>query len=286
MTSENYFVNAIAQAEAELAKFRALPEDEQNPRHAALALMAYVTDAYTKHLTDIYVENRGLQVRGGPFKGMQYHLQPNAYGTIPALLGSMESELHGFVEYLIGLAPRRIVNVGCGNGYYAVGFARRLPECQVIGVDIEQRCREMTMSLADENGVANRVRVEDLATAASLEAQVGEGTVLFMDCEGAELDLLDPAQTPALKSTVFLVELHDFLLRKNDPGFSLTGTLVGRFKETHNLRFRTTSTPDAFAYPDLMEWGPYQRWVALNEGRPVVMQWMLAIPKNKRLGSP
>src|SRR4051812_47368421 len=61
-------------------------------------------------------------VASGPFRGMRY--TACAAGVAPKVLGTYERELH---DWIVGLSSRGyecVVNVGCAEGYYAVGLAR------------------------------------------------------------------------------------------------------------------------------------------------------------------
>src|SRR5271170_382684 len=69
-----------------------------------------------------------LVVRNGPFAGMRY-ARPLPEGSIffPKLLGSYEAELQAHFERVIGTDYSAIVDVGCADGYFAVGLAMRMP---------------------------------------------------------------------------------------------------------------------------------------------------------------
>jgi 16S rRNA (guanine1207-N2)-methyltransferase len=91
-------------------------------------------------------EELGLQVRayGGAFAGAAVDL-----GT----------------RFLLGFAPsfpagaRRVVDLGCGTGLLAVAAARRLPEAEVLAVDVSRAAVLSAAATAEANGVADRVEV-------------------------------------------------------------------------------------------------------------------------------
>jgi hypothetical protein len=56
--------------------------------------------------------------------------------------------LHDIVETAITRRYDRVINVGCAEGYYAVGFATRMPETDVIAFDIDPIARRQTRHLA------------------------------------------------------------------------------------------------------------------------------------------
>jgi len=54
-----------------------------------------------------------------------------------AAAGLREHEMAAEMFQLVGPAPRRILHLGCGRGWLTRSFARRFPECEVIGVDAD-----------------------------------------------------------------------------------------------------------------------------------------------------
>src|ERR1700722_4624595 len=81
------------------------------------------------------------RVQDGPFKGMTLVRNSSWYGgqILPKLLGVYEFELFGDVERMIYNSPDIIINIGCAEGYYAVGFATRIPAAKVYAFDIDIR---------------------------------------------------------------------------------------------------------------------------------------------------
>ncbi len=73
------------------------------------------------------VARRGWEVAGGPFASMQYVPDAFSVAITARLVGCYEAELHNTIEEVIARRPPLVVNVGCAEGYYAVGLARRLP---------------------------------------------------------------------------------------------------------------------------------------------------------------
>ena len=171
----------------------------------------------------------GHHVLSGPFKDMQ--LTPGVMVKIfgPILTGCYEQELHPIFEQVIGKPYTRIVNIGCGFGYYSVGLALRMPQVIVHAFDIDpneqKRCREMAVL----NGVQDRVHVGGEFRGEDFATYVGDKTLLIVDIEGVEVILLDPARYPALRSMDMILELHDIY----DASISLN--IGQRFMSTHDV---------------------------------------------------
>ncbi len=208
-----------------------------------------------------------LSVLSGPFAGLRYLPFASGSGLLPKLVGCYEMEIHPAVEAACSRGYRSVVNIGCGEGYYAVGFARRLPGARVHAFDTDVVARQRTRRLVRENGVADRVEVRGLCRFEDLARFAGPNSLVVCDCEGCELELLDPRAVPALSASDLLVELHDFI----DP--TITSTLLERFEATHRIERFAMSDRARASIPSLERLTPEQRAAAVWEGRPAGMEW-------------
>src|ERR1700760_4646091 len=96
---------------------------------------------YLTHLTQSRCRS---SVASGPFTGMKYINKSAGSAYIPKLLGIYERELHDIIEYVCRLNIRTVINVGAGEGYYAVGLAVRMPFSSVIAFERDpQACAEV-----------------------------------------------------------------------------------------------------------------------------------------------
>ena len=111
------------------------------------------------------------QVLSGPFQGM---ILPDeeSWGDGDRgskILGCYEINLHQVLLIAVGRKPSVIVNVGCAEGYYAVGLARLLPEVTVHAFDIDKRAQIACKKGAERNGVASRTKVAGLCDVGKLQ---------------------------------------------------------------------------------------------------------------------
>ena len=169
----------------------------------------------------------GDQVLGGVFKGMTLTDEALSVHRSPFLLGCYEHELHPVLEKLIAGKYTRILNIGCSVGYYAVGLALRMPQVTVDAFDISSDAQKQCAHLAQVNGVQDRVSVSGQFYGDDFAAYADSKTLVVMDIEGGEKDLLDPVRFPALRKMDVLVELHDVL------DATLSKTVCDRFAESH-----------------------------------------------------
>lgn len=168
---------------------------------------------------------------GGPFAGMRLH-HTWRWCLAPCLLGTYEAEIAGWIEALIAARPPLVVDVGAGDGYYAVGLAMRLPDTRVVAADSDPLAQSGTKAQAALNGVEDRVEMLGEIRPADLQALLVPGAVLLSDCEGYEDILLDPVAVPALARTTVIVELHDFIAK------GVSDRVAQRFGATHTIDFR------------------------------------------------
>jgi hypothetical protein len=217
-----------------------------------------------------WVREHGSIVRHGPFQGLSY-LPERA--SVPVLAGTYEAELHGVVADWIAHPPRVAIDVGCSDGYYAVGLARELPDTTVYAFDIDPGARERCRALAELNGVSERVVIESECTPGRLMDFCDDDVCLLVDCEGCELGLLRPDAAPVLRGWRLLVELHDFV----NPGIS--AAIVDRFGPTHDVRLIDELPRERLEVAELAGLPPGRRTRALDERRPDSMRWADLIPR-------
>jgi hypothetical protein len=217
-------------------------------------------------------------VSGGPFEGLRYLAAASDGYLAPKLLGSHEEELHGVVREIVRDSPEVVVNVGCAEGYYAVGMAMALPGSVVFAFDSSVEARRSCLELARLNGVADRIVVGGACTSAILGRLALEGAALICDCEGCERWLLDPETVPGLRRCTLLVELHDCW----SPG--LTAELLPRFRGTHSVRMITSTPRDPARYPAVRFLSAEDQALALDENRCLTpeglpQQWAFMRPR-------
>ncbi len=146
----------------------------------------------------------------------------------PKFLGTYELELHSVIERAIQLAPTYVLNVGCAEGFYAVGLAIRLSNAQVFAADADPKALRATLKNAELNCVSDRVSAIGIINPRQFHKYLKPDTsLLVMDCEGAEFSLLDPGNDPILLRSNILVEIHSAFGDKYD--------IVRRFSPTHDV---------------------------------------------------
>ena len=219
------------------------------------------------------------RVQAGPFTGLTY--PPLSHGSVllPKILGTYERELHGSIEAICAAGADRIIDIGAAEGYYAVGFARRLG-LRVVAFEMHPRGRSFTDHLARQNDVRPLIDLRGTCDVGGLADALhgAQRPVVLSDCEGAEMDLLDPAAVPNLRQAVMLVELHEAAR----PG--VTDALQSRFAATHTVTpiAEGTASPPA-EWPPLrgLALSPGERSRLADERRGAPNSWMYLVPHGR-----
>jgi hypothetical protein len=215
------------------------------------------------------VDNR---VQSGPFKGM-WLPDLASWGDgdrAPKLLGIYEADLEPAISRARERHPAYVVNVGCAEGYYAVGLARLMPDAAVFAFDISSKAQAICRQAAALNGVGERVTLGGNCTAEILSQALrlpGKALVV-VDIEGAERELLDPALVPELRRCDLIVEMHDFLAPE------ATEILMERFKDSHDVELIRQGGRDPHVIPELDHWTEAELWLLTDECRPMSMNWL------------
>jgi len=177
--------------------------------------------------------------------------------------------LHDVVEEAIARKPRVVVNVGCAEGYYTVGLARRLPEATVHAYDLSASARKMTLALARLNDVDKRVRAHGRCRGFGPAVDL-----VVCDIDGGEGGLLHPSD---LREAMVIVETHDNAV----PG--TTRLLAERFVATHETETLAQKVTGA---PKELGWlSDAELTLALDEGRPSAQRWLVMRPRRARVGT-
>jgi methylase of polypeptide subunit release factors len=95
-----------------------------------------------------YIRQYGAKIMQGPFAGMDYVTSATEGALTPRLIGTYESELHPYLRDFAAKDLDCVIDVGCAEGYYAVGLARMMPAVTVHAFDIQAHARSACAELA------------------------------------------------------------------------------------------------------------------------------------------
>lgn len=215
-------------------------------------------------------------VVSGPFKGMKYQVVEAIDNYIaPKLIGTYEIELREIVEEICKENYSTIINIGCAEGYYAVGFALRKTNANIYAYDIDPKARELCLTMAKANGVEERVKVEEIFTMRTIPKilPIDQG-LIFCDCEGAEKSIFYNDG----ENWVQLIDRFDLLIEIHDvyrPGISKY--IYDLFSASHDIQIIYSVNdflrPSIFDFPITKELSLDTKTKLMAEGRPGIMEW-------------
>lgn len=119
--------------------------------------------------------------------------------------------MHAALEELLANEYNTVVDVGCAEGYYAVGLGLRLRNADIYAFDTDTRARQACAEMARLDGVDSRIHIGGLCDKNVLRSfPLGIRALIVADCEGYEKELFDDEMGQCLAKHS-LIEAHDFI---------------------------------------------------------------------------
>jgi len=183
---------------------------------------------YSKIMLDVF--DNDYVVHNGPFEGMKYIDNSSGSALLPKIMGSYEEPIQEWISQVIeGKHYETILDIGCAEGYYAVGFGMRMPESRIIAYDTNAEAIKLLGELIKLNNLSN-INIKHKCTHDELNFRCKKNTLIFCDIEGGERDLLDFEKVPNLRYVDLIVESHDCFIQ------NMTEILIDRFYNTHIIK--------------------------------------------------
>lgn len=211
----------------------------------------------------------------GPFEGLVYpSMRSKSSSLYSKFIGSYEKELEGEFERVIKSNYEQIIDIGCAEGYYAVGFAIKMPNVKVYAYDIDAEARSLTKQMAQLNRVDKQVIVEPNCDANTLKNfDYSKKTLILSDCEGYERFLFKEENIHAFKNVDLIIETHDWV------DINISTNLENLFKDTHDIEI-IQSVSDVFKaknykYSELKDLDLKAKYRFFEEGRRFVDEWLI-----------
>ncbi len=260
--------------------------DFQSSLHACLKL----TNKYPKIIRHLVIKERkrlstlvsklhNNVVAYGPFKGLKLTADSfwsgSSHGAM--ILGLYEQEV---LHILSSISPRRrvLINLGAGDGYYSVGALVGDLFDTSYCFEIDQKGREIILANAELNNVVDRVKILGEASAnfyEEIEISDLNKSVLLVDIEGGEYDILNRETFRVFDQSPIIVELHEW--------YPDAATRVSQLKaaaaDTHSVQEFKMGSRDLSSFSELRALNDDDRWLLCSEGRPYVMRWLFFEPK-------
>jgi len=175
------------------------------------------------------ISGNKLIVQNGNFKEMKYINKSSGSAFLPKILGSYEEPIQNWIEEVIKKQYKKILNIGCAEGYYAVGLGIKMPHTKIIAYDINKKARKNLERMIKLNNLQN-IEIKSECTHEELNNASKRNTLIFCDIEGGEKELLNLTKIPNLRNVDLIIESHDCHIP------NITEELINRFYNTHKIR--------------------------------------------------
>jgi predicted RNA methylase len=179
----------------------------------------------------------------GPFRGARVVMNPRT--SLRKALGLYEHELNGWLERALGRVTR-VIDVGANDGYFTFGCAaaltRRGATAEIIA--FEPQAQHVTALRAAAGRQRQHVRIEivqamvgrelsaSTTTLDAIAAADRENTLVKIDVEGAEVDVIAGAASWLRPSNLFVIEVHRrAYLEQLTSGFAAHGLTLRRIDQ-------------------------------------------------------
>ncbi len=220
-----------------------------------------------------------MTVLHGPFSGMKYPRLDSVGSTLyPKLLGSYERELQPALHEMRRREYSEIFDIGCAEGYYAVGLARIFKKAEVYAYDTDEKARRLCAEMACLNAVDSRIHITSECTAKDIgQLPVRQRGLLISDCEGYEKFLFTRSNVRHLKKCDCIIEVHDAI------DITISEHLRSIFSKTHSI-VSIKSIDDiekarTYQYKELAASQLWEKKLLLAERREGIMEWFICTPR-------
>jgi hypothetical protein len=220
-------------------------------------------------------------ILNGPFKGIKYPtIDISELALVPKIIGSYEGQLIPLINELVHIPYNNIIDVGCAEGYYAVGLAKRLPKSIIHCFDINEFDLNFCKKMAEYNDLFNLTYNKFCSPDTLINFDYGERSLIFCDCEGYEIELFTDEVIRSLDNTDVLIELHDIHNQ------IISTEIIKRFAATHNVTIINNDNIDYSKFQSMNNLTPEENKFSTLEHRGGLyknsfMEWGFFSPKTK-----
>lgn len=218
-------------------------------------------------------------VLNGPFNGMKYPgFRSKSSSLYSKLIGSYEMEISDYIFSAIENKYEQVIDVGCAEGYYAVGLALKIEKAIIYAYDIDAEARKLTSKMAFINGVTERVIVRKNINSSSFnEFDFSKSTLIICDIEGAERLIFNSSNIKLFKNCFLIIETHDWV------DINISTDLENLFSPTHNVKTIQSTSDNIkaknYKFSELESLDLLTKYRIFEEGRRYTDEWLIISPK-------
>ena len=230
--------------------------------------------------TEVYKMYDGI-IQFGPFKGMKIS-DKNWWGNIdlaPMILGTYEKEIINFIFSKKCEKFTNFINIGAADGFYSCGllFSRRMNNCLAFEQNIKGR--KIIKINSELNSVNKKIQVYGKADSnilKKIENMNLKKTLLLIDIEGNEFNLLNQSFLNFFSNSLLIVEIHNWV----DNFWSKYEKLLKLASNYFKIEFIKNQKRDLCNLKEFRDFTDDNRLLMISESRPCVMRFLVLIPKH------
>jgi len=262
-------------------------------KNTTLGIVEHILGQHPEIVPDILHAHRALlsthisnfhknSIAYGPLKGFQFDPESHwgSADRAAMILGLYEQDV---LNSLLQIDSRFVnfIDLGAADGYYGVGLLVNNIFKKSYCFEISEKGQEIIKKNSRLNNVADRVVIKGEARKdfyKDIPLEDLKNSVLFIDIEGAEFDILDDEAFKIFKDSIVFIELHDWLFNDGDRKLN---KLKLDANNTHSINELTMSNRDLSNFDELKSLNDTDRWLLCSEGRPRIMTWLRLDPKHE-----
>lgn len=241
-----------------------------------------IMELVRKNICDYVIAQSGGIIQSGPFKDIKFITVSKWGGNDIAakLIGSYENHIQSFIESIaLNIStPLTFLDIGAAEGYFAIPLAKKFG-AHVIAFEEDQSSRDLLRENAKLNGVESHIKIFGSATTENLLETLDrcEPQIALCDIEGGEFEVFTKDVFSSSRHTSWIIEIHDFM--RQEPEKDLHN-LIAAAIDTHNVTaLEPADLSEVLKLPMVSALPDNYRLLALSEGRPRLMEWLLFTPK-------
>jgi hypothetical protein len=218
-------------------------------------------------------------VKYGLFTGLRFDNRSSwiPYNRGNMLLGLYENEVVTSIA-TSSHSKDYFIDIGAADGYFGLGVLTAKLFKHSYMFESSLKGQEIILANGVLNHLTNQISVYGKAEFDFLdnipELHV-KNSVVLIDIEGAEFNLLNEYTLEKLRYAHLIIELHhEFLI----DGLELLEKLRERINKWFKIEILETTSRDLSKIPEISKWSDTDRWILCSEGRPMAPIWWKLTP--------
>ncbi len=239
---------------------------------------------YKNYLNQKILETSDSKIISGPYKGTylinRSHWSKFDYGS--KLLGFYEEQIQDLIVDIQKKNNLKLfLNIGCGDGYHALGLVKNKFFDKSICYDISSEARNILEINIKKNKLYDKFLIRKKANIneikKDLETNKIQEILFLIDIEGAEFTLFQDEDLDFLKKSFIIIEDHNFLIKEN----KLKENFYSSINKYFNVKLIENGPRNPFKIQNdfFDQLNDDSRYLLLSEGRSQKMRWIFLSPK-------